>query len=166
MKRIVTDNQDLLGNWLCSRTGGVYTGGGSYIGLIDENNTIIAVAGYEDYNGASVRAHIAFEGRLTKEFIWFGFWYPFEQLKVKKIIGLVSSNNEKALKLDKHFGYIEEAIIKDAAPDGDLHILTMTREQCKILDKFRPKASSNLDDGTFNQKDDHHGRQILSTSST
>ena len=130
---IICDRQDELGEWLCSRTGGKYVkGSGSYIGL-ERNGKIVAVVGYEDYNGASIRAHIAFEGQLTREFIWYGFYYPFEQLKVKKIIGLVSSNNHKALKLDKHFGYVEEAIIKDAVPDGDLHILTMTKEQCRFL---------------------------------
>ena len=133
MKHIITNQNHILGPWLCSRTGGEYTGGGQYIGLIDDDGNIIAVAGYEDYNGASVRAHIAFDGMLTREFIRIGFDYPFNQLKVKKIIGLVSSCNKKALKLDKHLGYVEEAIIKDACLDGDLHILTMTREQCRFL---------------------------------
>jgi len=134
LSTIITDRQSELGHWLCSRTGGEYTGSGAYIGL-EKDGVIVAVSGYEDYNGASIRAHLAADGRLSREFIWYGFYYPFCELKVKKIIGLVSSKNEKALKLDKHFGYIEEAIIKDAAPDGDLHILTMTKEQCRFLNK-------------------------------
>ena len=132
---IVVDRQDELGEWLCSRTGGQYVkGDGTYIGL-ETGGTIVAVAGYSDFNGASCRAHLAVDGKITPEFLWFGFYYPFEQLKVKKIIGLVSSLNKKALKLDKHFGYVEEAVIKDAVPNGDLHILTMTKEQCRYLRK-------------------------------
>ena len=130
---IVCDRQDELGQWLCQKTGGKYVPGSEqYIGL-ETDGKIVAVAGYADYNGASIRVHLAVDGKITPEFLKFGFQYPFEQLKVKKLIGLVSSANKKALKLDKHFGYVEEAVIKDAVPDGDLHILTMTKDQCRFL---------------------------------
>lgn len=134
MKQIVSDPKEILGKWLCDRTGGTYTGEGQYIGLVEGGN-ILAVVGFEDYNHASIRMHVAAEGKrwMTREYLRFCFWYPFKQLKVKKIIGLVSSNNEQALRFDKHLGFIEEAIIKDAAPDGDLFILTMTEKQCRFI---------------------------------
>lgn len=133
---IVTDRQDELGEWLCSRTGGQYVpGSGVYIGN-ELHGKIVAVAGYEDFNGASVRVHVAGEGRwMTRDFLWYGFYYPFEEMKVKKIIGLVASTNLKALKLDLHFGYLHEATIQDAVPGGDLYILTMTKDQCRFLKK-------------------------------
>lgn len=162
MKQIVSEPKDILGRWLCERTAGTYTGEGQYIGLL-EDGQIIAVVGFEDYNGASIRMHVAAVGKrwMTREYLRFCFWYPFEQLKVKKIIGLVSSNNEQALRFDRHLGFVDEAVIKDAAPDGDLHILTMNKEQCKFL-----AISGNPDERTLKRKDNHHGRQILSTSST
>jgi len=132
---IICDRQDELGEWLCSRTGGTYVKGDTtYIGL-ETNGKIVGVAGYEGFNRASVRVHLAVDGKITPEFLWFGFYYPFEQLKVRKLIGLVSSSNKKALRLNKHFGYVQEGLIRDAAPDGDIHILTMTKEQCKFLRK-------------------------------
>ena len=132
---IVCDRQDELGEWLCKRTGGQYVKGAEvYIGL-ETAGSIVAVAAYSDFNGASCRVHLGIEGKITPEFLWYGFYYPFETLKVKKLIGLVASTNKKALALDKHFGYVEEAVIKDAVPDGDLHILTMTKEQCRFLEK-------------------------------
>ena len=130
---IVCDRQRELGEWLCKRTGGKYVEGAeTYVGL-ETMGRITACAGYGDYNGASIRVHLAVEGKITPEFLWYGFYYPFEQLGVKKLIGLVSSSNVRALRLDKHFGYVHEATIKDAAPDGDLLILTMTRDQCRFL---------------------------------
>ena len=131
---VITDRQGELGAWLCSRTGGEYIpGAGVYIGN-ERCGKIVAVAGYEDYNGASVRVHIAGEGNwLTRDFLWYGFYYPFEQMKVKKLIGIVASTNKKALKLDLNFGYVQEAIIKNAAPGGDIYILTMTKDQCRFL---------------------------------
>ena len=130
---IVCDRQKELGEWIAKRTGGKYVEGEQrYIGL-ETDGKIVAVAAYAGCNGASVYAHLAIDGKITPEFLWFGFYYPFEQLKVKKIIGLVASTNTKALRLDLHFGYVHEATIKDAAPDGDLLVLTMTKEQCRFL---------------------------------
>lgn len=136
--KIITDDQTRIGKWLHEQIKGTYADGiGSYIGL-EKDGEIIAATGYEDFTGASVRTHIAVKGRVTKEFIRYIFWYPFEQLKVKKLIGLVSSGNEKALKLDKNFGFVEEAVVKDVYQDGDLHVLTMTKEQCRFLPIGKP----------------------------
>lgn len=134
MKQIISEPKAILGKWLCARTGGTYTGEGQYIGLV-EGGKILAVVGFEDYNYASIRMHVAAEGKrwMTREYLRFCFWYPFKQLKVKKIIGLVSSNNHQALKFDRHLGFVDEAVIKEAAPDGDLVILTMSEKQCRFI---------------------------------
>lgn len=140
MKRVITNPQDVLGQWLCERTKGEYTPNtAQYIGL-EENGEIIAVVGYDNYNGASVSMHVAGEGKrwMNREFLWYAFHYPFVEVGVNVIIGLVSSTNQAALNLDKHLGFEEACVIKNASPDGDLHILTMTREQCKFLTIRRP----------------------------
>ena len=130
---IVCDRQRELGEWIAKRTGGKYVDGQeTYIGL-ETDGKIVAVAAYTDFNGASVRVHLAIDGKLTPEFLWYGFHYPFEELGVNKLIGLVSSGNTKAIRLDKHFGYTHEATIKDAVPNGDLLVLTMTKDQCRFL---------------------------------
>lgn len=162
MRQIVTKQNEILGQWLYSKTGGSYIHGmGQYIGLVDDGK-ILAVAGYENCNTASVHCHIAVEGMMNREFLRYIFAYPFNELKVKKLIGIVPSFNEKALKLDKHLGFIEECVIKDAHPGGDLHILTMTKEQCKFITN-----SGNPDERTLIE-DNHHGtiQQTISTSSS
>jgi hypothetical protein len=70
---------------------------------------------------------------MTKDFLKITFDYPFNKLKLKVIIGAVPGNNEKALKLDRHLGFVEIANIADAHKDGDLVLLTMRPEQCKWL---------------------------------
>jgi RimJ/RimL family protein N-acetyltransferase len=122
------------------RIGGEYLKGQAhYIGH-EENGEIIAVVGYDNYNGATIAMHVAGINKrwATREFLRFVFYYPFEQLDVNKVLGFVSSNNQEALKFDRHIGFVDEAIIKDGAPDGDLHILTMTRKQCRLLDVGQP----------------------------
>ena len=80
---------------------------------------------------------------MNREFLWYCFYYPFEQLQVKKILGLVESDNAEARKLDEHLGFTLEATLKDAAPKGDLLIYSMTRDQCKWLsltERYRGKT--------------------------
>ena len=133
---IVTDCQEELGIWLANRLGSTYASGTSICIGFKENGIIKSVASFENYNGKSVLGHLAIDdGRMNKEWAIYCFDYVFNQLKVNKLIGIVDSNNQKALRLDTHFGYIEECIIKDAGKDGNLHILSMTKEQCKMLNK-------------------------------
>ena len=133
---IVTDCQEELGIWLANRLGSTYASGISICIGFKENGIIKSVASFENYNGKSVLGHLAIDdGRMNKEWAIYCFDYVFNQLKVNKLIGIVDSNNQKALRLDTHFGYIEECIIKDAGKDGNLHILSMTKEQCKMLNK-------------------------------
>lgn len=133
---IVLDRQDELGEWLVARTGGAYIrGAGQYIGL-ERKGVIQAVAGFDNYNGASVCGHMAVDGRMDMEWMTFCFEYVFNQLKVHKLVGIVAGDNHRALRLDKHFGYVEEAILKGCSPNGaDMHFLTMTKAQCRILNK-------------------------------
>ena len=140
---VIVNRQAELGAWLCCRTGGAYRpGDGAYIGL-ETGGKLAAVAGYEDYNNASIRIHLAIDGRMSGEFIRAAFAYPFLQLQVKKLIAIVPGSNKAALRLDLHLGFIEEAVIKEACPGADMHLLTMTRAQCRFLaDKSRAQVAN------------------------
>lgn len=133
---IITDRQDELAGWLCSRAGGDHTKiKGQYIGN-EINGKIVAVTGYTHFDGDTVRIHIAGDGKggwFSREFCWFCFFYPFEQLGVKKLIGHVAGENKAALRFDKHLGFVVEQVVKGAAGGDDLHILTMTKDQCRFL---------------------------------
>jgi L-amino acid N-acyltransferase YncA len=133
MIRVITDDQERIGKWFCKVNGHEYSPlGMTFIGL-ESQGEIVAATAYDCANGASIHMHVAITGRFNREALWYAFHYPFIELGVKKIIAPVHSTNTKALRLDHHFGFITEAIIKDAAPNGDLHLLTMTKEQCRYL---------------------------------
>jgi len=93
---------------------------------------ITAGALYDYCNGASVYMHAAIE-RLTREFLWVAFDYPFNQLGVNVIIGLVPEANLKARRFDEHVGFVLNSRIANGDPDGDLLIYTMNRSQCRYL---------------------------------
>lgn len=148
MKRVVTGHDDLFGPWLMNQINGEwFPGKGSTIGLWEDGVGPIAACYYDSCNGASIHGCLAGIGKrwMNREFLWFCFYYPFEQLKVNKIIGLVQSDNLAARKLDEHLGFTLEATLKDAAPNGDLLIYTMTKDQCKWLslrNKHREQTES------------------------
>ena len=122
-------------HWVAERTGGTYyAGSGQGIGL-EKNGALIAGVLYDNCNGRSVQMHVAATGKtwLNREFLWKCFDYPFNQLKVHKIIGLVDSENADALRFDRHLGFETEAIIKNAGRRCDMIILSMTKDKCRFL---------------------------------
>lgn len=133
MKKIILHQDQIVGPWVSAMTGGAYSEG-TTIGLVEHGQLIAGVL-YDGYNGASIQMHVGAIGKrwMTKEYLWMCFHYPFEQLKVKKIIGLVGSGNEKAIAFDEHLGFQLEHSIEDAHRDGALLVYTMTREQCRFL---------------------------------
>ena len=130
---IVTD-KDRIGPWVCERTGGTYDPSSAAAIGWEVDGELTAGTLYDLYNGQSICMHVASEKPVTRTFTRTCFEYPFVQLGVKKVIGLVDSTNEKALRFDHHLGFVEEARIKDASRHGDLIILTMTRAQCRWIE--------------------------------
>lgn len=96
---------------------------------------------FQGYTGASIELHTAgFDPHwMCRDLIWATFAYPFLQLGCLKVIGRVAETNRRALELDLKLGFIEEARIRDAYPDGDLIILTMRRDACRWL-KIAPRS--------------------------
>lgn len=150
MKLVVVQQDQLFGPWLAAKIDGQWAQDrGPTIGLLDvTKRQICAAAQFTDCNGASVLLHCAGEGQtwLNREFLWFCFFYPFEQLQVRKIISPVESWNTQCRVFIEHLGFTLEATLKDASPKGDLLLYTMTRDQCKWLslrEKYRGQAEGS-----------------------
>lgn len=139
MKWILTAHPDFVGRWVCERAGGEWSGVGATFGLVERDggkDTLIAGVLFDSFNGANINMHVAaLPGRrwMTREFLFAVFDYPFRQLGVKRITGLVAASNADARRFDEHIGFKLEATLKDAHPDGDLLVYCMTREDCRWL---------------------------------
>ena len=133
MIRVITDDQERIGKWFSEANGNEYSFTNMEYIATESNGVITCATGSNCYNGKSMQMHVALKGWFTKEAMWYAFHYPFVELGLHKLIAPIPSTNVKSLRVAKHFGFIPEAIIKDAAPDGDLHLLTMTKEQCRYL---------------------------------
>jgi RimJ/RimL family protein N-acetyltransferase len=133
VRRVITGCDQVLGPWLCDRLGDVYAEGvATYIGLADGDNLIAGVK-YDGFNGANINMHVAAEGKswLTREFLWFTFYYPFVQLGCKRITALVDATNITAIQFDEHLGFEFEAALKDGHPNGDLLVYRMLKQDCR-----------------------------------
>lgn len=99
------------------------------------NGELRAVVVYCNFQGKSCQTHICGTRShwLSKGFLLAMFDYPFKKLGLKVILGVISGNNKKSLKLSRKLGFVDIATIPDAHNDGDLVILTMRPHECKWL---------------------------------
>ncbi len=120
--------------FLCKALGYMPTVLAQCITCVEETQPIAGVV-YDNFNVTSIAAHIWVDANYKPSREWYGaiFDYPFNRLMVKKIIGQVIDNNPAAMRLDQHFGFVQEGRIDDYSHEGNLLLYTMTREQCRVL---------------------------------
>jgi hypothetical protein len=102
---------------------------------MDHQGRMVAGVVYEDFTDFACSAHIAIArpSPLVRTFLYAAFWYPFTELKLKKMIGYVRSDNEAALKLDEWMGFKREHVITGMYGDADMVIVSMNREDCRWI---------------------------------
>ena len=142
MKKIIVDQPERVGNFVSRIMKN--DGWSSYqaIGL-EEDGELIAGVLFDNYNGASICMHVAaLPGKrwMTKEYLWYCFHYPFNELKVKRITGLVAESNLEARRFDEHIGFELETRLKDACPDGDMLVYVLWKDNCRFLRKSHGQA--------------------------
>ena len=129
MKRVVLDRQLEVGEWVSNRLQCVFDANASAAIGLESNGQLVGGVVFDNYRHGSIAMHVASAGGnwLTRDFLRAVFGYCFNQMRVKKVIGLVDSTNHHARKFDENLGFVLEGVIKDAAKDGDILIYTMTR---------------------------------------
>lgn len=128
---LVSDHE--VGYWVAAQMDGDYDKTKSHaIGFVRDGKLIAGFV-YEKWNGQSVFCHLAIKGQINKTFLKVAMGYAFEGLGAKKIIGPILHSNQKSIKAAKALGFIEEARITNAAPNGDILLYTMTAEQCRFF---------------------------------
>lgn len=138
MKHLVTDQPALFAGWVAHKVDMKCSWGSYYaMGIVDdEKRQIVAAVVFNNMNGANATCHIAAErtaGRGLIVLMQAAADYAFRQCKLKRLTGLVPMSETKVIEFDKHLGWQEEFIIKDGAPDGDMMMLVMWKDQCRWL---------------------------------
>jgi RimJ/RimL family protein N-acetyltransferase len=112
--------------------GGRYVEGMQGIGDIKDDELIAGVA-FESQNRNTLWGHQHITKTPSKSF-WIAVAnYIYNQCGCIRFSAIVDANNEKAIRLNKHIGFVVEATLKDAGDNGDLLIMTLWRDNCRFL---------------------------------
>ena len=101
---------------------------------------------FTDYwgNGGSCQIHMAGfrKNWVSKSMLYLAFHYPFQQLGVKKLFGLVPERNHVARNSNLRLGFIVEYLAEDVFNHADgvngMYLMSMRKEACKWLNMKMP----------------------------
>ncbi len=129
-----------VGHWVAKQMGSSFSADTATAIGLEGADGIVAGVMYENWNGKSITAHMAVTGQLTRSFIGAIFRYAYNKCGVHKVILPVSSGNDKSNKFVRKLGFIEEARLCEAAPDGDIILYTLKKDDCRFLGEKYGKA--------------------------
>lgn len=103
------------------------------IGL-ERDGELVAVTVFDNFSDVDCHIHIASDGTrrwINRELLARTFWYPFVQLKLKRLTGMVEEDNAAALAFDLHLGFEREGYHPRAGTNGKAMIsLGLLRDRC------------------------------------
>jgi L-amino acid N-acyltransferase YncA len=133
--RLVFDDKHRVGDWVAEQVDHQARWGDFYAMGVERDGQIIAGAVVNNYNGANATAHIAVarHTRLLIPLLQNMCDYVFNQCKLKRLTGMVPTNEPDTIAFDKHLGFEEEFVMKDGAPGADMMVLVMWPHNCRWL---------------------------------
>lgn len=127
--------------WAQERIGcGPFRPDAKTIGL-KRNGEIVATVVFDGFSRCDCNMHIASDGTrrwMNKALLLSAFAYPFTQLGLRRVTGLVPAKNEAALAFDQNLGFEIEGRCRHALPDDDIIVLGLLRERCRFIDQGTP----------------------------
>jgi hypothetical protein len=129
-------NDPRVGDWVREKIPKVaqWTDGFKSLAAVDGDEICGAVV-YDAFTPYDCCIHVRLDKPGCKE-RWVlkqVFGYPFEQLGLKRITGLVGKSNQKSVDLCAWLGFNFEGVKKLGLGDEDEVIFGMTRDDCKWL---------------------------------
>ena len=137
MAELVLYDKERVADWVAGRVGQGCTWEGYNAFGVESDGNLIAGVVVHQINGANAFCHIAVDKPTKAMFKLFEVIadYSFRQLGLKRLTGLVPSNEPHIVKFDVKLGFEIEAVLKDAAVDADLVVLVLWADKCRWLQK-------------------------------
>ena len=136
MSKVIYGQEERLLPWAQQRIGVTFRRDAYTIGL-ERSGELAAVVVYDNFSDVDCNMHIASDGTrawLNKALLLSAFAYPFTQMGLLRVTGLVPADNADALKFDENLGFEREGYHPKAAPNGgDLVSLGLLREKCRFV---------------------------------
>lgn len=128
---LVFDDKDRVGEWVADQVSQTATWGSFYAMGVEVNGEFTSGVVFNNFNACNATAHIAVAkvNRSFSALLDHAAHYAFTVCGLKRLTGLVEADNIKALNLDKHIGFTEEGVMKQAGSEGqDMVILVLWPE--------------------------------------
>jgi RimJ/RimL family protein N-acetyltransferase len=137
MTELILYDRERVADWVAGRVGQRVGWEGYNAFGVEQDGQLISGVVIHQINGANAFCHIAVDKPTKKLFELFTVIgdYCFRQIGLKRLTGLVPSNEPEIVKFDIKLGFEVEAILKDAAVDADLIVLVMRADKCRWLPK-------------------------------
>ena len=119
-QNLIFDDKDRVGEWVAEKVDQVSSWGDFYAMGAEVKGEIVSGVVFNNFNESNSTCHIAVSkpNKLFLELLDHAYGYAFGQCGLKRLTGLVASDNHKALKLDKHIGFVEEGVMRQAGRQG------------------------------------------------
>jgi hypothetical protein len=99
-----------------------------------ERTKLLGAVLYINYRGPSIEMTSAGEpGWLTRTHLKAFFDYPFNQLGVRRVTGIVHRKNRHARKINERLGFKLEGVCRHGFKDGDACIYGLIRNDCRWI---------------------------------
>jgi len=123
-----------VASWVYEKAGGVVNSTTAGLGW-ESNGSLVSGFAIDGWNGHNLYIHQRHDKTAPPK-LWFSIAdYCFNKLGCSRITGIVPSDNDKAISLNKKIGFEQEAVLKKAADNGeDMIVMVLWKENCRFLD--------------------------------
>lgn len=137
MAQLVFDQQERIGAWVAKQVGHVGSWGEFYALGAVSGDVVLAGVVINNYNGANATCHIAIAHQTKAIIPLFEAVcdYAFRHCGLKRLTGMVPTNEPHIIAFDKHLGFEEEFVMKDGAVGADMQVLVLWPDKCRWLRK-------------------------------
>ena len=125
---LIFDDKERVGAWVAKEVVQEAEWGSYYAMGAEVDGQIVSGIVFNNFNECNATCHIAVSkpNKLFLELLDHAFLYAFETCKLRRLTGLVEADNSKALKLDKHIGFLQESVMQEAGSEGqDMVVLVL-----------------------------------------
>ena len=123
--------------WVLERAGGNYNENMTAVG-IERDGILIAAVAYDGFTGedGSIFLHSRIDSPhyCTRSFLFHIFAYPFLQLKVRRVFGIVDERKEDVIRFNRKVGFGVDAKLRDYFPEGSAVLMSMGKDKCRWLE--------------------------------
>lgn len=108
---------------------------GPYVAIgYERQGELVGGVVFTQYTVTNITITTVLDAPLSRKFLRAIYYYPFLQLKVKRITALIDKRNTASRELVEHDGYVKEGCLREASPNGDdVIVYGLLRKDCRWI---------------------------------